>query len=472
MSGAAPKSAMKTLGIFPLAMINVVAIIGLKNLPTMSEYGFGLILYVVIAALMFFIPTALVSAELATGWPKTGGVYVWVKEAFGERWGFLSVWLQWVSNVVFLPSTLAFGAATLAYGFSPDLAESKMYTIAIVLITVWLFTFINFRGMGVSGMISSVGAIVGTIIPAAVIVFMGILWVAQGKPMAIEVTTESFLPPITTFGQLAMITVVILALQGMEMSASHAGDVKNPAKDFPRAIMVSAIIILAILIAGSLAVAVAVPTSEISLTAGIVQAFETFFDAYGVRWLVPILGIMVAFGVFAQVSSWIAGPPRGLCETGREGSLPPFFQKLNRNDMPVRVLLIQGAIVTVFAFVFLVMPNIGSAFLIMSALTAQTYLIMYVLMFIAALRLRYSQPGVKRPYRIPGGNLGMWVVSGLGVIASVATFALGFFPPTQIQTGSLLIYELVLVIAIIVMCVPPFLFFAFRKPSWRTVEDE
>ena len=202
------------------------------------------------------------------------------------------------------------------------------------------------------------------------------------------------------------------------------------------------------------------------------QAFETFFDAYGVRWLVPVLGIMVAFGVFAQVSSWIAGPPRGLCETGREGSLPPFFQKLNSNDMPVRVLLIQGAIVTVFAFVFLVMPNIGSAFLIMSALTAQTYLIMYVLMFIAALRLRYTQPGVKRPYRIPGGNLGMWIVAGLGVIASVATFALGFFPPTQIQTGSLLIYELVLVVAIIVMCVPPFLFFALRKPSWRTVEDD
>lgn len=459
----------KALGIFPLAMINVVAIIGLKNLPTMAEYGPALILYAFVAAALFFIPSALVSAELATGWPKTGGVYVWVKEGLGERWGFLAVWFQWVSNVVFLPSSLAFGAATLAYVISPSLATNKFYTLAVVLGTCWLFTFLNYGGMKLSGLISSVGAVMGTIIPAAAIIILGIAWVVMGNPLAIEFTSSTMLPPIHSFAQLAMLTVVILALQGMEMSASHAGDVKDPAKDYPKAILLSAVIILIILVVASLSIAIVVPHQKISLVAGIMEALDAFFGAYHVKWLVPVFGLMVAFGVFAQVSSWIAGPPRGMCETGRNGDLPLFFQKLNKKDMPTNMLAFQGVIVTVFAFIFLLMPNISSAFLIMSTLTAQTYLIMYILMFISAIRLRHLQPDTPRPYKIPGGKFGMWLVAGLGAIASVVVFGLGMFPPSQIDIGGAWGYEAVLVGSIVIMGLPPFIIYHFKKPSWKTV---
>lgn len=457
----------KTLGIFPLAMINVVAIIGLKNLPTMAEYGPALIVYAFVAAMLFFIPSALVSAELATGWPKTGGVYVWVKEGMGEKWGFLAVWFQWVSNVVFLPSSLAFGAATLAYVINPALASNKIYTISVVLGACWLFTFLNYGGMKISGFISSAGALIGTIIPSAVIIILGVTWIAIGKPIAIEFTSHTIFPPITSLAQLAMLTVVVLSLQGMEMSAAHAGDVKEPSKDFPKAILLSAVIILVILIIASLSISIVVPKEKISLVAGIMEALEAFFDAYHVKWLAPVFGIMVALGVFAQVSSWIAGPPRGVCETGRNGDLPPFFQKLNKNDMPTNMLAFQGVIVTAFALVFVLMPNISSAFLIMSTLTAQTYLLMYILMFITAIRLRYTQPKTKRPYRIPGGNLGMWIVGGLGFLASVAVFGLGMFPPSQIPVGSPWTYEAIIVGSIVIMCLPPFVIYMFKKPSWK-----
>lgn len=457
----------KSLGIFPLAMINVVAIIGLKNLPTMAEYGPALIVYAFVAAMLFFIPSALVSAELATGWPKTGGVYVWVSEALGQKWGFLAVWFQWVSNVVFLPSSLAFGAATLAYVINPELATNKIYTIAIVLGCCWLFTFLNFGGMRISGFISSAGALIGTIIPSAVIIVLGVTWMIMGNPISVEFTSHTIFPPIHSFAQLAMLTVVVLSLQGMEMSAAHAGDVKEPSKDFPKAILLSAIIILIIMVVASLSIAIVVPKENISLVAGIMEALDAFFGAYHVKWLAPIFGIMVAFGVFAQVSSWIAGPPRGVCETARNGDLPPFFQKLNKNEMPTNMLIFQGIIVTVFALVFVMMPNISSAFLIMSTLTAQTYLLMYILMFLSAIKLRYSQPNTPRPYKIPGGHFGMWLVAGLGFLASVIVFALGLFPPSQIPVGSPWTYEAIIVGSIVIMCLPPFIIYMFKKPSWK-----
>ena len=131
------------------------------------------------------------------------------------------------------------------------------------------------------------------------------------------------------------------------------------------------------------------------------------------------------------------------------------------------MLAFQAVIVTVFAFIFALMPNISSAFLIMSTLTAQTYLLMYILMFIAVIKLRYSQPNTKRPYKIPGGNLGIWLVGGLGFIASIVVFGLGLFPPSQIPVGSPWTYEAIIVGAIVIMCLPPFIIYKFKKPSWK-----
>ena len=140
----------KTLGVFSLVMINVIAVDSLRSLPFSAEYGVSLIFYYILAAAAFFIPTALVSAELATGWPNKGGVYIWVREAFGDRWGFLVIWLQWIYNVVWYPTILSFVAGTLAYLINPHLADSKTYMLSVILITFWGATLLNMFGMKLS----------------------------------------------------------------------------------------------------------------------------------------------------------------------------------------------------------------------------------------------------------------------------------------------------------------------------------
>jgi len=456
------------IGIFTLAMINVAAIASLKNLPMMAEYGLSLVFFYSLAAIVFFIPSALVSAELATGWPKRGGVYIWVKEAFGPRWGFVAIWLQWIENVIWYPTILSFTAGTIAYIISPELASNKIYTILVVLITFWGASSINMLGMKASGFISTIGVIAGTIIPGLFIIVLGIIWVSTGKDLQIEFSAAKFFPDLTDMDNLVFLTGVLLGLMGMEMSAVHAQEVDNPQKNYPKAILLSALIILVVMILGSLSIAIVVPHSKIALVSGVMQAFDYFFIAYNLHWLTPILAALIAIGAVGMVSTWIVGPTKGLLATGQAGDLPPFFQKMNKNNMPVHVMILQGVIVTLMALAFLIMPTVGIAYLVLTALTSQLYLVMYILMFISAIKLRYSQPNVHRTYRVHGGNVGMWIVAGIGVIASIFTIIFGFLPSSLLKgTEQIVVYEIFMFSGIIVMLIVPTIIHHYRKDSWK-----
>ena len=456
----------RLLSVFTLAMINVAIVASLRVLPMMGKEGLHSIFFFVVAAIVFFIPTALVSAELATGWPKTGGVYVWVKEGIGSRWGFLAIWLQWIQNVIWYPTVLSFTAATFAYVFQPDLAKNNWYMIGVILGVYWAATFANFLGLRLSSWISKIGAIFGTILPALLIIGLGVAWFFLGRPSLIEFSWDHLIPDFTDIRQIVFLAGVFLTFAGMEVSAVHAQEVENPQRDFPRAILLATLIILFIFIFGSLAVSVVVPVKDISLVAGVMQAFTDFFKAYNIAWLIPVIAIFVVVGAIGQVSSWIVGPSRGLYAVGCNGDLPRFFQHTNSHGVATHILWIQALIVTALSLVFLLMPDVSSSYWILTALTAQLYLIMYIFMFASAIRLRYSQPNVVRAYRIPCGNFGMWVVAGLGILGSLFAIFIGFFPPSQLATGSIMFYEIFLVSGIVIFCGLPLLIFALRRPSW------
>jgi amino acid transporter len=225
--------------------------------------------------------------------------------------------------------------------------------------------------------------------------------------------------------------------------------------------------ILTLYILGVLAIAIVVPQKQINLVAGSLQAFSVFLNAYGLNWITPVIAVLLAFGAFGTLSTWIVGPSKGLLAAAQNGDLPPFFRRLNKHQMPVALLITQAVIVTLFSAVFLFMPTVSSAYWILNATLAQLYLIMYVLMFAAAIKLRYKYPHVKRAYKIPGGIAGMWIVAGLGLFGSIATLFIGFFPPSQITTGNTPAYVSFLVLSIVVACVTPSVILFFKKPAWE-----
>lgn len=456
----------KTLSVFTLAMINVAAIGSVKNWPFISEYGLSSLFYLILAALIFFFPVSFVSAELATGWPKKGGVYLWVKEAFGPKAGVLAIWLQWVNNVVWYPTILSFTAATISYIFNPELASNISYTVITVLVIFWIATLCNLFGMKVSGWVSDVGGICGTLIPAAIIIVLGCIWYFGGFPLQIQVAKEHLIPHFD-LQQMVFFTGVMLAFAGMEMSSVHALDVQNPQKNYPRAILLSSLLILIPSILGVLSISIVIPQKDISLTAGTMQAFSFFLTQYNLKWFIPVIAALMAIGAFGSVSTWIIGPAKGLLAAAEDGNLPPIFQGTNKKNAPSSLMIFQGIITTIFTLIFLLMPTVSSGFWILTVLVAQLYLLMYILVFAAALRLRYKKPDVHRSFRVPGNNFGMWIVCGVGIIGAVFALLIGYVPPAQINVGNRFFYIGFLLGGTLIGFLGPLVIFLFKKPSWH-----
>lgn len=169
------------------------------------------------------------------------------------------------------------------------------------------------------------------------------------------------------------------------------------------------------------------------------------------------MGLLVAFGALAGVMSWISGPSRGLLWTAQEGVLPCFLQKTNKNGVQVNILIIQGCIVTLLSSLYIVMDDVSVAFFLLSALTVGLYLVMYMMMYAAGIRLRYTQPGLTRSYRVPGGNAGMWAIGGIGFLAVLFSFIVTFFPPSQLPVGSPATYTWLVAVGTLVFLSMPFI---------------
>ena len=332
----------KTLTIFSIAMINVIAIDSLRTLPMGATFGFSIIFYFAFAAIFFFIPTALVAAELATGWPETGGVYVWVKEAFGKRLAFLAIWLQWFYNICWYPTIMSLIAATIAYTFNPQWVHNKVYMLTVIMLAFWVATLINACGMKVSSIFTNVAAIVGTLVPTLFIIILGIIWVASGHKIETLFSTKALFPNLSHINNLVLLTGVLFGFVGIEMSASHAREAKNPQRDYPKAMLYSVLIILLTMTLGTLAIEAVVPTNQLNIVTGLLEAFRLFLASFHLQWLMPVIAFLIVFGAMGGAAAWMLGPSKGILVASRDGCLPEKLGKLNKKHVPVNILLLQG----------------------------------------------------------------------------------------------------------------------------------
>ena len=471
---ATVKQAAK-MGVFTLVIMNIVAVVSLRGLPAEAEYGVSSAFYYILAALVFLIPVSLVAAELAAMFPyQQGGMFRWIGEAFGDKPGFLGIWLQWIESTIWYPTVLTFGAVSLAFigmdhVFDAHLAANKYYTIVVVLAIYWLATIISLKGMGWVGKVSKIGGMGGTIIPVALIVVCAAIYLISGGQSQMN-WHGNFIPDFTNFDNIVLAVSIFLFYAGMEMSGVHVREIKNPTVNYPKAVVIGAIATVAIFILGTFALGVIIPAKDINLVQSLLVGFDNYFSVLHVKWLAPIIAIALAFGVLAGVLTWVAGPSKGVFAVGQAGYLPKFFQKTNKNGVQKNILYVQGAIVTVLAFLMVLMPSVQSFYQILSQLTCILYLIAYLLMFAAAIRLRYNMKGAPRPFRLgKNGNGVMWLISGVGFIGSLTAFIFSFFPPNQISMGSNAIWFTVLIAGTVIFVALPFIILKFKKPSWDSL---
>lgn len=455
----------KTLGVFALAMINVAAVLSLRNFPAMAEYGWSSIGWYVIGTLTFLLPLTMAAAELATGWPKGGGIYAWVKEAFGNTSGFIAIFCDWSNSLVWYPTVLAFIASTFAFVIDPALSNNGVYVFVVMMIVFWGTTLIALLGEKASSRFQSFGVIAGTIIPGAIMIALVLWYLLSGKPIQLPPFTLAAMMPAMNINTLPFISTVVLMFAGMEMAGFHALEVRNPQTDYPKGMLFSALIIFVITVLGTLAIAIVVPLKSLNLAAGLMQAFQDFFAAFHLAWMLAPTAVLVTLGGIALLASWLIGPALGLGVVAREGNMPRMFSRYNKNGAPTSVLIIQAVGGTILSCLFVFLPSVSSAYWVLSALTILLLCIEYMYVFAAVIKLRQSQPDVPRSFKIPGGIVGVWIVGGVGFLATALSFLVSLFPIGGI-TMSVWIYLPLMLVGTAILALPPLVFLKLKKPSW------
>ena len=454
-----PKKKITTLA---MAFMTAAAIISLRGLPMMAAEEMTMFFYIAFATIFFLIPAALISAELGSTFAKQeGGIYRWVGTAFGKKIGFVAIWLQWIQNVVWYPTVLAFAAAAIAYGIGkPELADNGIFTGLFIILFYWVATIIAFCGTKVLSKVTSFGFIIGTVFPGLIVILLGIIWLISKKPLGFEELTAAetsvativdgkilprWIPDLSNLKNLSFLSGIILLFAGVEVQAVHATEMENPKKQYPLAILISSLIVFILFTFGSLSIAAVVPNSQLKLESGLMQALSTMLKSVNMNWTLPILSFCIAFGALAGVLSWISGPSKGLLFTAQENLLPIELSKTTKNGAPKNMMLLQGFIVTILASLYFLMNDVSVAFFLLSALTVAVYIIMYILMYAAAIKLRVKFPTLERPYKAPV----LYLLATVGILAAVFALVLSFVPPAQLPVGNPITYITIVAIGTI-----------------------
>ncbi len=446
----------KIISVFTLIMINVIAVDSLRSLPATAQYGYSIIFYYLIAGIMFFIPSALVAGELATTWPEAGGIYVWAKHAFGQKTAFALVFLQWLYNVCWYPTILSLMAVTLAYCIDQNLANNKIYIFTTINIMFWLIIIINCFGLKISNLITNIFSIIGIILPISFIIILGVIYIIWQMPAQINFNSSTILPNFSNPNSLVFFTSVVFSLMGIEMSAVHANDVHNPQKSYPKAILLSSIIIIISLVFASIAIAIVVPHQELSVVTGLLAAYQLFFIKFHIVYLMPIVAILIVIGGAGSVSAWLLGPVKALLSASIDNTIPKYWSITNKFNVPYRLIILQGIIFSTLSLVFIFMPAVNSGFWFLSTITSQLALIFYIGLFICAIVLRYKYPNAIRPFRIPLGKITLWLTTLSGVLICIVTIGVGFLTPeSNISWQNS--YKYYLALSIIIACAIPYI---------------
>ncbi|MGX7418330.1 tyrosine-tyramine antiporter [Carnobacterium gallinarum] len=462
----------KKLSLFGLIGITMAFFGTVRSVPTLASTGWTQIFYMLLAACVFALPIALMSAELSTGWPEEGGPQVWVKNALGEKWGFVTSWLLWVQmffGMVMVASTVG---VLIGYVINrPDLGHNNIFIFIMILISYWGITLLNLK-FDMVKIAGDWGAVIGVYIPFLALVILGVLYMFKhginpGSYLG-HFEASKLLPDFSDLGSLPTLTGIIFIFAGVEISSVHANNIDNPKRNYPIAVISSVLLLVVFNLIAGLSVADAVPSGKMEL-ANITQPFVIFCKDLGIPPIFNnIISLMILIGVLVQLSAWVLGPSKSMIKVADEGSLPPFFQKRTEKGIPITFVLIQAIVISLVSFLYVVIPDISAAFLIITITTTILYCIVYLLIAISAIKLRYKMPEVERPFRLGSkGNGLMWFISCLSILSVIVTILVSLIPPSSIAASAHTGYIIYQVSATVIMVAIALIINKFKKPEWK-----
>ena len=465
----------RTLTFFGFFAITASMVMTVYEYPSFASSGFHLVFFLIIGGILWFLPVALCAAEMATvkGW-ESGGIFAWVGNTLGRRWGFAALFFQWFQITVGFVTMAFFILAAFAYVVGWDaLYKDPLVMFFGVAAIVWLLTLTQLGGTKYTARISKVGFVGGIIVPVLVLLAGLLIYFATGGMSQIAISPAAFVPDFSKADTLVIFASFILAYMGVEASASHVNELKNPNRNYPLAMIILAVLTIALDALGGLAVATTLPASVLdgNLSFGVIEAFRAIYVEHigpAFSWIVFAVALLLALGVLAEISAWIVGPSRALLDTAHDGILPPSFKKVNKHGVSVRTVVVQAAIVTMWDAVLCgsIALSGGSSssvgYLTAIGLTVVIYLVGYVLFFLGYFVLVLRKKSLPRSFQLPGGTPFKVVVAGVGLVMTLATLVISFFPSSNLTAQANQVYQITLFVAFAVSVALPFVIYSQR----------
>ncbi|MAH61100.1 MAG: amino acid permease [Legionellales bacterium] len=443
------------ISVIGLISMVIISIDSIRNLPATALFGSQIILLYLIGGLLFFVPAAFIAAEFTSMYPIAGGVYTWVSRAFGKKIGFLAIWLQWIENVVWFPSIVAFIAATFAYIF--NFHTSNYYYAIMIPVIFWGCTYVNIHGIQITEKFSIFATFFGLIIPYIGLLMLACYWIYSGLPIANPIRFDHIMD--FKHLNLSALSVIYLSLAGIEITAAHIANVDNPKKTYPIAIIIATVFILGSQILGSIALAMMIPVDKINLIESVIAVFSVALDKVDMTFMMPLVAALFLTSNLGTIINWVIAPIKSLEVAAIDGFLPSILVDDNPNK-PVKLLILQAVIVTLLSCSFILLDDVNQSYWLLTIIPAALYLFMYLLMFISyvflSLKTNFFSFSMKSKV--------MLTVSLIGIIGSTLGLVSVFIPPSMIfQKISLIHYTLVVFFAILVFMSPAFIMMVYKK---------
>lgn len=428
---------MKTttkLSAFGFFTLTAAMLMSADEYPAFAQSGLLATGFLILAGLLWFLPVALVSAQMATmpGWGD-GGVYTWVKGALGQRAGFVAVFFQWLQITVNFITMIYFIIGVLSFAVDmPALNSNPWLKLALFLLIYWVMTAIQLRGINGTDKVVKWTFLFGIVLPALILLGLSVAYLVEGHHVQFVTSLAANRTTLATHFSLTSIVPFVLAFTGIEASAAYVNNLRNARRNYPLILLILVLFAITLDSFGGLSVAAVVPAKELSLNQGVIEAINKMVHSVTLGTFTPLvkgIGLLMAIGMLGEISSWIVGPVRSLLVTAEDEILPARFNQVNKQQVPVHLVLLQGGLVSIIAFILTVgFGGNNAAFSMAMSLTVMLYLVMYILMFVAFLNLVHQGKMSAATFKIPGNRFVHMSLGILGLFSSLAVFISTFLP--------------------------------------------
>ena len=421
---------VQSMGFRDLVLFYVVTGISLRWIATAAGHGPSSLIIWFLGFLLLYVPLALSVIELSSRYPAEGGFYVWTKKAFGERAGFLTAWMYWVSNLPYFPGVLYFAASNVLF-LHPQLqslSHKPAYFISFSVSILIGLTVLNILGLNLAKWAHNLGA-VAMWIPVLIIVVLGfVAWREFGSATPFALTAWT---PRVSLQESFFWSIVIFSFIGSESASLMADEIQNVRRNIPRALLLAGPTITLCYMLGTFFVMLALPSSQSSNLEGLAQAISRAASRLHLTGITGFAALLIAISNIGAAGAYLAAAARLPFVAGIDGYLPRAFGQLHpRFKTPWVSVLGQGLFGILFVFLGQAGTSVGGAYEVLAAIAVAITMVPFMFLFASMIRLQEEEapPGT---IRVPGGRPVAVLLGCLGFATAALATVLSLIPPPE-----------------------------------------